>query len=79
MKSGSFFLFWECIVKVCVDIVNIGTNKIDLRCMNHIFIDDFLFVDILNGMIFTQRLTIPRWSPLITKELLQNIDFILSP
>jgi len=79
MKSGSFFLFWECIVKVFVDVVNIGTNKIDLRCMDHIAIDDFLFIDILNGMIFTQRLTIPRWSPLITKELLQNIDFILSP
>lgn len=79
VKRGSPLLIGDCIIEVGVNVVDIGLNIVYFGGVNEVAIDDCLLIDVLNSVNDTQRLTIPRLSPLMARELLQKRALIASP
>lgn len=79
VKGGSPFLVGDCVIEVSVDVVGICLNVVDFGCVNKVTIHYFLLVDVLDIYRLTHRLTMPRLSPLMARELVQKRAVMVSP
>ena len=79
VEGNAFFLPGKRVVEVGVDVVDVSADEVHPGCVDEVAIDDSLLVYILNKRNGTQRLTLPRASPLRISEFLQKTEVMVSP
>jgi hypothetical protein len=79
MERCPSFFFGDCVVEIGMDVVYVCVCEIHPRGVDQIAVYYCLLIDILHAIEGTHKLTVPLSSPLIIRELLQNIDVIVSP
>ena len=79
VEGHSLLLPGERVVEVGVDVVDVCADEVHSSRVDEVAVHYRLLVYILNRAFATQRLTFPLASPLMTSELLQKTEVMVSP